>query len=68
MILFTCISGIDHTIGIIKGRPHGSVAILYKKSLSNVVTHINTTNRRVYDINIKENNALLIIFIYLYTM
>ena len=59
--LFTCISGIDHTIGIIKGRPHGGVAILYKKSLSNMVTHINTTNRRVCGINIKENNALLII-------
>ena len=27
--LFTCISGIDHTTYIIKGRPQGGVAILY---------------------------------------
>ena len=38
---------------------------MYKKSLSNVVTHINTTNRRVCGINIKDNNALLII-LYIY--
>ena len=45
--LFTCISGLDHTVNIIKGRPYGGVAIFYKKSISNVITHIKSSNRRV---------------------
>ena len=38
--IFTCISGFDYTVNIIKGRPYGGVAIFYKKSMSNVITHI----------------------------
>ena len=51
--LFTCISGFDHTVNIIKGRPYGGVAIFYKKSMSNVITHIKPSNRRVCGINLK---------------
>ena len=36
--LFTCISGFDHTVNIIKGRPYGGVAIFYKKSMSYNIT------------------------------
>ena len=42
-ILFTCIS--DH---IIKGGPHGEVAILYKKSQSNVHFNISLIVISVY--------------------
>ena len=67
--LFTCISDVDHTIAIIKRRPHGGVAIMYLKSTSSVMTHIKTTNRKVCGINIKMNNLLLIILsIYNYAM
>ena len=59
--LFTCISGFDHTVNIIKGRPYGGVAIFYKKSMSNVITHIKSSNRRVCGINLKINNISLII-------
>ena len=59
--LFTCISGIDHTTDIIIGRPHGGVAILYKKSLSGIINHITITNRRLCGVNITVNNISLVI-------
>ena len=59
--LFTCISGFDHTVNIIKGRPYGGVAIFYKKSMSNVITHIKSSNRRVCGINLKNYNISLIV-------
>ena len=59
--LFTCFSGFDHTVNIIKGRPYGGVAIFYKKSMSNVITHIKSSNRRVCGINPKINNISLIV-------
>ena len=31
--LFTGISGVDHTVAILQGRPKGGVALLYRKSL-----------------------------------
>ena len=64
--LCTCISGIDHTTHIIRGRPHGGVAILYKKSISSIVTYIKSTNRRVCGINIKlDNISMVILSIYM---
>ena len=30
--LFTGISGVDHTVDILQGRPKGGVALLYRKS------------------------------------
>ena len=30
----------NHTANMIKGRPYGGVAMFYKKSMSNVITHI----------------------------
>ena len=59
--LFTCISGIGHTTDIIIGRPHGGVAILYKKPLSGIINHITSTNRRLCGINITVNNISLVI-------
>ena len=62
--LFTCISGFDHTANIINGGPYGGVAIFYKKSMSNVITHISShisSNRRVRDINLRINNISLIV-------
>ena len=64
--LFTCISGIDHTTDIIMGRPQGGVAILYKKSLSDIIKHITITNRRLCSINITvDNSSLVILSIYM---
>ena len=59
--IFTCISGFDHTVNIIKGRPYGGVAIFYKKSMRNVITHIKSSNIRIRGINLKIDNILLII-------
>ena len=58
--LFTCISGIDHTTNIIMGCPQGGVAILYKKSLSDIINQITITNLRLCDINITVNNISLV--------
>ena len=66
--LFTCISGFDHTVNIIKGRPYGGVAIFYKKSTSNVITHIKSSNRRVCGINLKINNISVNCSISIYAM
>ena len=59
--IFTCISGSDHTVNIIKGRPYGGVALFYKKSMSNVITHIKSSNRRVCGINLKIYYISLIV-------
>ena len=59
--LFTCISGPDHIANIIKGRPYGGVALFYKKSMSNDITHIKSSNRRVCGINLNINNISLIV-------
>ena len=61
LLFITCTFGVGHTIDILKGRPHGGFAILYKKSLSSVITHVKTTNRRVCGINIQVNNIIQII-------
>ena len=38
--LFTGISGVDHTVAILQGRPKGGVALLYRKSLCCYIKHI----------------------------
>ena len=50
--LYTGISGVDDKEKIIQGRPPVDVGILYKKSLSGSIIHINSTNRRICGVNL----------------
>ena len=45
--MYTAISGVDSGHHILRGKPHGGVGILYKKSLAKYVSHIKSVNRRV---------------------
>ena len=49
--LYTGVSGVDDGEKIIQGHPPGGVAILYLKSLSSFITHVNSTNQRVCGIS-----------------
>ena len=49
--LYTGVSGVDDGEKIIQGHPSVGVAILYKKSLSSFITHVDFSNRRVCGIS-----------------
>ena len=59
--------GMDSTSGILSGRPHGGVAILWNKSLSHQVEVFDIDNKRVFAIKIKldTNETLHIINVYM---
>ena len=59
--LFTGISGVDHTVAILQGRPKGGVALLYRKSLSCYIKHIKISHRRTCAISITIDNVSCII-------
>ena len=40
-------SGVDETAAILSGRPHGGVAILFKKNLANFIEPISTESKRM---------------------
>ena len=65
--MYTAISGVDSRKQILQGRPHGGVAIMYKKSLAKYVTHVRSENRRVCAVKITtdDNFTCLIISVYL---
>ena len=65
--LFGGKSGVDSTSGILSGRPHGGVAILWNKSLSHQVEVIDIGNKRLFAIKIKldTNETLLMINVYM---
>ena len=64
--LFNGISGVDHTVEILQGRPKGGVAILYKKSLSCYIKHIKLSHRRTCSISITiDNVSCLILSVYM---
>ena len=61
-------SGVDSRSSIISGRPHGGVAIPYKKTLGNNVGKINTKCKRICALRIKssvELNAIFVVSIYM---
>ena len=64
--LFTGISGVDHTVSILQGRPKGGVALLYRKSLSCYIKHIKISHRRTCAISITiDNVSCLILSVYM---
>ena len=65
--LYTAISGVDSRAKILSGRPKGGVGILYKKSLSNKIKHIDSYNRRVCGIiiNFTLDFSCLLLCVYL---
>ena len=60
-------SGTAPTAGIVHGRPHGGVDVLWKSSLNGVVSPVKANHRRVSAVNLslKPNVSLLIICVYL---
>ena len=64
-------SGVDSRSSIISGRPHGGVAILYKKTLGNNVGKIDTKCKRICALRIKssdELNDIVVVSLYIYAM
>ena len=51
--LFVGKSGFDNSASLVNGRPHGGVAILYKKSLGHFITQINIASRRSCAVMVK---------------
>ena len=50
--MYTAISGIDLHKQILRGKPHGGVASMYKKTIAEYVTHVKSENRRVCAVRI----------------
>ena len=65
--MYTAISGVDSGHHILRGKPHGGVGILYKKSLAKYVSQIKSVNRRVCAVKIITDNdfTCLIVSAYL---
>ena len=65
--LYTAISGVDSKDSFSSGRPKGRVGIFYKKSLSNKIKQLKTSNRRVCGIvmNLAKNYTCLLLSVYL---
>ena len=65
--MYTTISDVDSGNQILRGKPHGGVRILYKKSLAKYVSHIKSVNRRVCAVKIITDNdfTCLIVSAYL---
>ena len=64
--LYTGKSAVDQTKEIICGRPHGGVAILYNKSISQYVRPINICNKRVCGITFQLNMSVKILILSVY--
>ena len=54
--MYIAISAVDSGHHILRGKPHGGVRILYKKSLAKYVSHIKSVNRRVCAVKITTDN------------
>nr|XP_034832841.1 uncharacterized protein LOC117989585 [Maniola hyperantus] len=50
-------SAVDITSGILRGRPHGGVAVLWRKSLFDNVCIIESNNNRIAAIKISKNGC-----------
>ena len=61
------ISGVDESKDIMRGRPYGGCAILWKKALSHAVTEVPCDNKRVFAITVKleNDNVLLVVCCYM---
>ena len=59
-------SGIDSTSAILKGRPYGGVAILYKKNIAKYVTSIDISYIRVCGIILKLSSGYSILVLCVY--
>ena len=64
--MYTAISGVDSKEFLL-GRPKGGVGIFYKKSLSNEIKQLKSSNRRVCGIviNLSTNYTCLLLSVYL---
>ena len=64
---YTGVSGADSKNYIIQGRPHGGVAILRHKYLSNKITVLMTGNKLIYaiSVNISDKQSVSIITVYM---
>ena len=64
-------SDVDSRSSINSGRPHGGVAILYKKALGNNVNKIDIKCKRTCALRMKcsdELNGIIVVWIYIYAM
>ncbi len=65
--LFHGKSGVDSNVDIIRGRPYGGVALLYKKSIAKNVTSVSIDNSRLCGIMLhaSTNFKILILCVYM---
>ena len=64
--LFTGISGVDHTVEILQGRPKGGVHFIQKNHISCYIKHIKLSHRRTCVISITiDNVSCLILSVYM---
>lgn len=56
--LFIECSGVDSSDTILRGRPSGGVAILYKKSIAGSIIKINTSSKRVCAVILNSKDGL----------
>ncbi|KAL0895146.1 hypothetical protein ABMA27_013597 [Loxostege sticticalis] len=59
---FTGVSAVDTSAGVLRGRPHGGVALLWRKSCFPVVNVIKCNSVRLTAIKIVLNDRALLIF------
>ncbi|XP_063542150.1 uncharacterized protein LOC134750846 [Cydia strobilella] len=59
---YTGTSAIDTAVDLFRGRPYGGVALLWKKSVFNIVSVVNCDNTRLCAIKIKTENRQFIVF------
>lgn len=65
---YTGKSAVDTSTGILRGRPYGGVALLWRKSVFPAVSVINCTSDRIACIKIvQENRSLLFFSVYMPT-
>jgi len=54
-------SAIDSTSNLVMGRPYGGTAILYRKSLANSCSPINSNNPRITGVNISSSDGKILL-------
>ena len=64
--MYTAVSGVDCKAWILTGCPYGGVTFLYKKSLSNRIVPLKSTNRRICGFVMKFNNLFSCLFVSMY--
>jgi exonuclease III len=65
---YTGKSAVDTSTGVLKGRPYGGVALLWKKSVFRVVSSVTCRSDRLVCIKLEEGNrSLLILSVYMPT-